>query len=245
MLISIVTVSYNSENTIGKTIESVLNQSYPDVEYLIIDGASKDNTVQIAKSYEEKFREKGYAFRIISEPDKGIYDAMNKGIRNATGEIVGIINSDDWYEPNALQTVAQTYRQEPFDMFYADLNLVKDNGTIIVKRSKMARFVSTRDWNHPTTFITKKCYEDVGLYACENIYDDFELVMRIRHAGKKIVIRNVVLANFRTGGVSNQKSLKKCISRCKIRYRNYRKNGYSRLYMIECIAMEFAKLIIS
>ena len=245
MLVSIITVSFNSEKTIRKTIESVLNQTYPKIEYLIIDGASKDGTVEVARSYEDKFREKGYTYRIISEPDKGIYDAMNKGIRNATGELIGIINSDDWYEPNAVQTAAETCKATGCDMFYADINLIKDNGTSIVKRSKMNRLLSSRDWNHPTTFITKKCYDDVGVFRCEDIYDDFDLMMRIRRSGKKIVIRNEVLANFRTGGVSNQKSLKKCISRCKTRYRCYRNNGYSRLYMIECIAMEFAKLILS
>lgn len=245
MLISIITVCYNSAATVAKTIESVLAQTYPKIEYILVDGASKDDTVQIARSYEEQFRQKGYAYRIISEKDKGIYDAMNKGIRMATGEIIGMINSDDWYEPHAVQTVAETYQKTPFDMFYADLNLIKDNGTVIVKRSRLDKIVSSRHWNHPTTFITKKTYDEVGLYRCETIYDDFDLVMRVRRAGKKIVIRNEVLANFRTGGVSNEKSLKKCLKRCGIRYRCYRNNGYSRLYIIECVAMEFAKLILS
>lgn len=245
MLISIVTVCYNSAETVAKTIESVLGQTYPEIEYIIVDGASKDNTVQIARSYEEAFRQKGYAYRIISEKDNGIYDAMNKGIRMANGQIIGLINSDDWYEAHAVQTVAETYEKTPFDMFYADLNLIKDNGTVIVKRSRMDKIISSRHWNHPTTFITKQTYDEVGLYRCETIYDDFDLVMRIRRAGKKIVIRNEILANFRTGGVSNQKSLKKCLSRCAIRYRCYRNNGYSRLYIIECVAMEFAKLILS
>ena len=245
MLISIVTVCYNSAETVAKTIESVLGQTYPEIEYIIVDGASKDNTVQIARSYEEAFRQKGYAYRIISEKDNGIYDAMNKGIRMAKGQIIGLINSDDWYESHAVQTVAETYQKTPFDMFYADLNLVKDNGTVIVKRSRMDKIISSRHWNHPTTFITRQTYDEVGLYRCEDIYDDFDLMMRIRQAGKKIVIRNEVLANFRTGGVSNQKSLKKCLSRCATRYRCYRNNGYSRLYIIECVAMEFAKLILS
>lgn len=245
MLISIVTVCYNSAETVAKTIESVLGQTYPEIEYIIVDGASKDNTVQIARSYEEAFQQKGYAYRIISEKDNGIYDAMNKGIRMANGQIIGLINSDDWYEAHAVQTVAETYEKTPFDMFYADLNLIKDNGTVIVKRSRMDKIISSRHWNHPTTFITKQTYDEVGLYRCETIYDDFDLVMRIRRAGKKIVIRNEILANFRTGGVSNQKSLKKCLSRCAIRYRCYRNNGYSRLYIIECVAMEFAKLILS
>ncbi len=245
MLVSIITVCFNSEKTIRKTIESVLGQTYSNIEYLIIDGASQDGTVGIAKEYEEKFRQKGYIYRIVSEKDHGIYDAMNKGIRLATGELIGIINSDDWYEPAIVQTAVETYKSTGYDMFFADINLVREDGSIIVKRARMDKFPSTRNWNHPTTFITKKTYEEVGLYSCENIYDDYDLVLRIRRAGKKIEICNKVLANFRTGGVSNEKSLKKCLKRCGIRYRNYRKNGYSRLAIIECIAMEFAKLILS
>ncbi len=245
MLVSIVTVCYNSEKSISKAIESVLNQTYPEIEYIIVDGLSKDNTVEIAKSYEGKFREKGYSLRVISEKDKGIYDAMNKGIRAANGEIVGMINSDDWYEPIAVETAVNTYLQEQYDYFYADLNLVRDDGTVIVKHSKADRFPTTRHWNHPTTFITKKTYEQMGLYRCQTMYDDFDMLLRLKRAGKKAAIRNVVLANFRTGGVSTEKSLKKCLDRCGYRYTAYRNNGYSPLYILECIAMEFAKLILS
>ena len=96
MLVSIITVCYNSAQTIHKAIESVLNQTYSNIEYTIVDGLSKDNTMEIAESYADAFREKGYTFRIVSEKDNGIYDAMNKGIRMASGELIGMINSDDW-----------------------------------------------------------------------------------------------------------------------------------------------------
>lgn len=245
MLVSIVTVCFNSEKTIRHTIESVLKQDYKNIEYLIIDGCSKDNTIAIAKEYEEKFAEKGYIYKIVSEKDKGIYDAMNKGIRLATGELVGLINSDDWYEPNAVSTAVQAYEQEAYDMFYADINLIKADGSIIVKHSKLDRFPTSRHWNHPTTFITKKTYDELGVYRNEGIHDDFDLVLRIRKAGKKVVIKNVVLANFRVGGASNDKELKKCIKRCKDRYACYSNNGYSKLYWLECVAIEIAKYILS
>ena len=245
MLVSIITVCYNSAATIRKAIESVLNQTYPNIEYTIVDGLSKDNTVEIAQSYADAFREKGYIFRVISEKDKGIYDAMNKGIRMASGTLVGMINSDDWYEPIAVETAANAYQEDPYDVFYGDINLIRSNGQIIVKRSRLDRFPSSRHWNHPTTFITKKAYDQVGLYKNEAIYDDFDLILRMRRAGKRIAIRNVVLANFKTGGVSNEKSLKKCFKRIRIRYNNYRNNGYSPLYIFESIAMEVAKLILS
>jgi len=245
MLVSVVTVCFNSEKTIRHTIESVLQQDYKEIEYLIIDGCSQDNTVSIAKEYEDKFIEKGYLYRIISEKDHGIYDAMNKGIHLATGELIGLINSDDWYEHNAVSTAVEIFEKEHYDMFYADINLIKADGTVIVKHSKLDRFPTSRHWNHPTTFITKKTYNELGVYRNEGIHDDFDLVLRIRKAGKKVVIKNVVLANFCVGGTSNDKEIKKCVKRCKDRYACYRNNGYSKLYWLECVAIEVAKYILS
>ena len=245
MLVSIITVCYNSEKTIRKTLESVLAQTYPKIEYLIVDGKSTDKTMEIVEEYADKFAQKGYIYRTVSEKDKGIYDAMNKGVRMATGELVGIINSDDWYEPIAVETAVNTYKEEPYDLFYADINLIRGDGSIIVKHSRLDKYPSSRHWNHPTTFITKKTYEEQGGYLCQTIYDDYDLILRLRRAGKKAVIRNVVLANFRTGGVSNEKNVKKCIQRIKDRYGYYRRNGYSRLYIFESVAMEVAKFILS
>ena len=115
----------------------------------------------------------------------------------------------------------------------------------MVKKSKHDRLPTSRHWNHPTSFVTKETYNELGAFRCEGIHDDFDLFLRIRKAGKKIVIRNIVLANFRTGGTSNDKTLKKCIRRCKDRYRCYRNNKYSRLYFLECAAIEAAKFILS
>lgn len=245
MLVSVITVCRNSEKTIRDTLDSVLAQTYPEIEYIVVDGASTDGTCRLLEGYAQKFYDRGYAFRVISEPDKGIYDAMNKGIALASGELIGIINSDDWYEPQAVETAVKTYTEEPYDFFYADLNLVKPDGSVLVKRSRHDRFPSTRHWNHPTMFVTRQAYRELGAYRCRSLYDDFDLVLRLRRAGKKAVIRNVVLANFRTGGVSNQKSLGRCVRRISARYRNYRANGYSRWSVAECVAMEAAKLILS
>lgn len=245
MKFSIITICFNSEEVIKKTIESVLAQNYPDVEYHIVDGGSKDRTVEIAQECRCQFEAKGYDYIITSEPDKGIYDAMNKGIRRSKGDIIGIINSGDWYEPNALSVVADSYMNSEFDMFYADINLVRNDGSIIVKHSKKDRIVTSRHWNHPTSFITKKTYEELGLYRCEGIHDDFEFLLRVKKSGKKIVIKNVVLANFMTGGTSNSKGIKKSIARIKDRYKGYRINGYSPFYLIECVAIEVAKALLS
>lgn len=244
ILVSIITVSYNSENTIRDTIESVLNQTYKHIEYIIVDGLSKDHTVEIAKSYEKKFRDRGYQYRIISEKDNGIYDAMNKGIKMSQGKIIGIINSDDWYESDAVQTVVKEFENKTFDMLYADLKIIKKNGSHFIKHSRLRKYVTTRDWNHPTTFMNRDVY-DSYLYKCESLYDDFDMLLKVREDGRKIVVIPKVLANFRVGGISNQKSIKTAIERCRIRYTIYRNHGFSRWYLIECILMECGKAIMS
>ena len=109
--VSIVTVTYNSERALGVTMESVLNQSYSGIEYLIIDGASSDGTVALAEGYRERMERRGIRLRIVSEKDGGIYDAMNKGIRLAAGDVIGILNSDDWYEKDTVETVVREFER--------------------------------------------------------------------------------------------------------------------------------------
>lgn len=245
MLVSVITICFNSEYVIRKTIESVLAQNYHEIEYLIIDGASKDKTVAIAEEYREAFQKKGFSYSVFSEPDRGIYDAMNKGIRKSTGKLIGMINSGDWYEPDAVQTAVDAFHKDRYDLFYADINLIKGNGKKIVKHSRMDRFPTSRHWNHPTMFVMRETYDELGLYRGEGIHDDFEFFLRARRANKKITIVNKTIANFVTGGASNDKSFAKCKKRCLDRYRDYRLNGYSRLAILECVGIEAAKFILS
>jgi len=245
MTVTIITICFNSEAVIKKTIESVLNQTYTDIEYIIIDGASKDKTVEIAESYKDAFAEKGIDFKIFSEPDKGIYDAMNKGIAKATGELVGLINSGDFYEPQMIETAVKEYEEKPYDIFYGDINLIKDNGQIIVKKSKYDKFPTSRHWNHPTMVVRKAYYDEIGTYKCEGIHDDFEFFLRARKKNARITIKNVTLANFMTGGASNKKSFRQCKKRCKDRYKAYRDNGYGIWSWFECVGIEIAKFILS
>ena len=247
-LVSIITPSFNSAKTIRKTIEAVGAQSYTSLQYIIVDGGSTDKTVEIAEGYRDKLEKKGIEYIIVSEPDNGIYDAMNKGVRMAKGDVIGIINSDDWYEEDAIEKMVATYNKQPFDMFYADLQIWTEDeqGCLkkkMVKKSRLRKLAVSRDWNHPTTFITKKVY-DTYQYKLESIHDDWDLVLRIRKAGLKIVVLNEVLANFRMGGASNEKDIKKCIMRGEARYRIYRNNGYSRWYWFECVAIEVVKWIL-
>ena len=245
MKVTVITICFNSEAVIKKTIESVLNQTYTDIEYIIIDGASKDKTVEIAESYKDAFAEKGIDYKIFSEPDKGIYDAMNKGIAKATGELVGLINSGDFYEPIMIETAVKAYEEKPYDIFYGDINLIKDNGQIIVKKSKYDKLPTSRHWNHPTMVVRKAYYDEIGAYKCEGIHDDFEFFLRARKKNASITIKNVTLANFITGGTSNQKSFKQCTKRCKDRYKAYRDNGYGIWSWFECVGIEIAKFILS
>lgn len=165
ILVSIVTVCYNSEATIRDTLESVLHQTYGNIEYIIVDGQSKDHTLDIVEEYRPKFEQRGIPVQVSSEKDNGVYDAMNKGIAKAKGTLVGMINSDDWYEENAVERVVDTFHKENFDMFYADIRLYKGE-SYIVKKARYRKYATSRDWNHPTTFMRRSVY-DKSQYATD------------------------------------------------------------------------------
>ena len=260
MKITIITVAYNSEKTIGRAMESVLRQEIlnpedlkaagigwedsPRLEYLIIDGASKDATVKTAESYRDQFLEKGVEFQIISEPDKGIYDAMNKGIRLASGDIIGILNSDDWYEPDTLGSVLSAFHKESCDLMFANICMHKADGSTFIKKARQRKFQTSRDWNHPTTFVKAELYKKYP-FVDKGIHDDYGFYLKMRKLGVKIVTVDKVLANFMMGGASNRKSLKASVKRIKERYLYcYRINGYSRWYLLECVAIEAAKFLL-
>lgn len=242
--VSIITVAYNSEKTITGTMESVLSQSYGNIEYIVIDGNSTDRTVEIAEEFHSKMEARGIRFRIVSEPDQGIYDAMNKGIRLAEGEIIGILNSDDWYEPDAVETVVGEFKKSGCDLLFANIRMHKTDGGSFVKRARLRNFQTSRDWNHPTMFVKADVYK-AHPFRMKGIHDDYGCYLQIRKEGYRIIVLDKVLANFRMGGASNHKSIREAVSRIRDRYRwCYRINGYSRLYMLECIVIEMAKMIL-
>ena len=242
--VSIVTVTYNSEKTLGITMESVLAQTYDRIEYLIIDGASADGTVSLAESYKERMEQKGICLRIVSEPDSGIYDAMNKGIQLAEGDIIGILNSNDWYEPDTVETVVKEFAQENCDLLFANIRMHKRDGSSFVKKARIRSFQTSRDWNHPTMFVRADVYKSHP-FRSKGIHDDYGCYLQIAKEGYRMITLDKVLANFRMGGVSNHKSLKEAVQRIKDRYRwCYRVNGYSRWYLLECIAIEAAKMLL-
>ena len=246
--ISVVTVCFNSEKTLAQTIRSVLSQSLAPCEYIIIDGCSTDKTLSIAESFREDFEKKGILYRIVSEKDEGIYDAMNKGCGLASGELTGILNSDDWYEENCLFVVDECFKRTGFDVFYADLRMVgiKPDGTeepLFVKRARKRDYMTSRDWNHPTTFIRTELYRRYH-YRNETLHDDYDLILRLKKAGVRFETEDQVLADFRMNGTSHKRDIRRAIESCRVKYRIYRENGYSPLYFFECFGVELLKLII-
>ena len=245
--VSIITVAYNSEKTIERTIQSVLGQKLTgfNMEYLIIDGASKDRTVEIARTYEKAFLEKGIEYHIYSQPDKGIYDAMNQGIRKAGGDIIGMINSDDWYEEDAVWTAVQVLATGEWDLLFGNIRMHKADGSTFVKKARLRKFQTSRDWNHPTMFVKASLYKEYP-FRMLGIHDDYGFYLQMRRQGRRITTVDKVMADFVMGGASNRKSLKKAVERIRDRYRYcYRINGYSRWYLAECILIESAKMLLS
>lgn len=241
--VSIVTVTYNSEETLGATMESVLGQTCTEIEYLIVDGASTDGTVAVAESYRERMERKGIRLRIVSEKDRGIYDAMNKGIRMATGDVIGILNSDDWYEPDAVETVLTVFGKGGCDLLFSDIRLHRADGSCFVKKARLRRFQTSRDWNHPTMFVEAQVYKGHP-FRNRGIHDDYGCYLQMVREGYRVRTLGKVLANFRMGGVSNRKSLREALGRIRDRYVwCYRANGYSRWYLVECIATECVKMV--
>lgn len=206
MKISIITPCFNSESTIEDTIQSVLKQDYPFVEYIIIDGRSADNTSLILEKY------KSGISKVVSEKDNGIYDAMNKGIKLATGEIIGILNSDDFYvDSKVLSKVADTFSNSHCDATYSDLQYVSKNDTTKLIRNwisgdfKKSKFKWGWMPPHPTFFLKKELYLKNGVYNDElSLSADYELMLRMLCKFKlSPTYIPEVLVKMRIGGKGN------------------------------------------
>lgn len=242
-LVTILTVSYNSEKTIARTIESVLNQTYPNIEYIIIDGDSEDNTVEVARTYKDMFdRHPGRVYRIISEPDGGMYDALNKGAKLSHGFMVGQINADDWYEPDAVDAMIKLYTEQNYDVAWGSIRIKKPTGDMI-KHARIGKIWTTSGWCHPAMFSKREILLDFP-YACESMYDDFDYITAVRQAGRKISTVDKVISNFSFGGMSTRKSLNEVKKRVDTLYRVYRKYDLSRFYYIHRWMVELAKYVL-
>ncbi len=205
MKLSIITVCYNAEQTIEDTIKSVINQNLQDIEYIIIDGGSTDSTLSIIQNYAESISQ------IVSEQDNGLYDAINKGIKLASGDVVGLIHADDIYiDANSLREVAETFHKHETDSVIADLIIVSPTDN-----QKIRRYYRGRNFKpglfrygimppHPTFFVKRHCFEKFGLYKTHyRIAADFELMMRFLLV-HKICYHYIpkTLISMRVGGTS-------------------------------------------
>ena len=234
MKITLITACYNSEATIRTAIESVLSQKGVDVEYIVVDGGSKDGTVDIIKEYADKTLNSqlltpNFTFRWLSESDQGMYDAINKGIKMATGDVVGILNADDVLASDeTLKRIAELFsrkerkerkedsRVERVDCVYADIRFVKEGETVeAVRNAETVRYCSAKRWRpwmfrfaamvpHPSFYVRRECFEKLGGYSLDyRICADFELELRYLYLAKlKAAYLPECVVVMRIGGMS-------------------------------------------
>ncbi|GHN02860.1 glycosyl transferase [Cytophagales bacterium WSM2-2] len=235
MKISLLTVSFNSAATIEDTIKSVRSQDYKDVEYIVVDGNSKDDTVNILRANE------GVITKWISEPDKGIYDAMNKAVQMATGEVVGIINSDDFYRDNSIiAQVMQAFADPTVDAVFGDLIFVDPkNLSSVVRKYSSAHWKPEKfAWGfmpaHPTFFVRRKYYKQFGLFKTDyRIAADYELLIRFLFVHRlRYKYLPLIMVVMRKGGVSSRNFMSNIILNNEI-MRGCRENGiYTNPFMV-------------
>lgn len=230
MKVSVITVTYNSAETVRDTLQSVLRQTYADIEYVVVDGCSKDNTLAVIQEYEPLFCGK---MRYVSEPDRGIYDAMNKGIRMATGDVVGILNSDDvFYDEYAVEKIVEAFETHRVDAVFGNLYFVKKNELNTVVRvwngSPYTPDAFRRGWHpaHPTFYVRRECYVRLGGYDISfEVSADFELMLRfIGKARISTFYLDRYLVKMRVGGESTG-SIRKMVKGNVNVLRAFKKNG--------------------
>jgi len=232
--ISIITVCYNAGKTIEKTIQSVLSQTYENIEYIIIDGMSKDNTLEIIKKYRHKIS------KLVSEKDQGMYDALNKGVSLATGDIVGILNADDVFASNNIVTeIGNSFKNSDVDAIIADVAFINKGGNII-------RSYSSKHWNpnkfvwgfmppHPSFYCKRALFSRLGYYRSDfQIAADYELLIRFIYKSKiKYIYLPLLLVLMNVGGKSTNGIKSNIVINKEIKYAcelNGLKTNYLKLY---------------
>lgn len=231
MKISIITITYNSAKSLPRALQSVQSQLYGDIEHVIVDGASTDGTTDLIKKYADQYKN----VRWISEPDKGIYDALNKGIRMATGDAIGFLHSDDvFYSTDSVAHIARALEEEGVQVVYGDLQYC--NGEKVVRRWKSNDFnpcALKYGWMppHPTVYVRREVYQEVGEYdEWFRISADYDMMLRIFTAGYRSRYLPEVLVSMEVGGASN-KNTKARLSKTQEDYIVLKKNHVGAGYL--------------
>lgn len=205
MKISIITITYNSASSLQRALDSVQSQTYKDIEHVIIDGASTDGTRKLIEAYAKQHKN----VKWVSEKDNGIYDAINKGIRLATGDVIGFLHSDDmFYSVDSIEQIAAAFEQNQADVVYGDLQYMRGNK--VVRRWKSNTFnprALKYGWMppHPTVYVRREVYQQVGEYdSWFRISADYDMILRIFTAGYNTHYIPEVLVCMETGGASNK-----------------------------------------
>lgn len=219
-LVSVITVCYNSETHIAQAMESVLAQSYGRVEYVVIDGGSTDSTMEIVRAFGERFGER---LTWVSEPDEGIYDAMNKGIAMCSGELVGLLNSDDAYLPDAIERIVAAFRAAPdAGAVFGDVEVISQDGSPL--RTEVAftpdpgSLPLRMPMCHQSLFVARRVYDELGGFdTAYRILADYEHVLRMLSAGERFVHVSGAVARFREGGACSADTARSNAERERIR----------------------------
>ena len=213
-LVTVITVVFNGERYLKDTIQSVVGQTYKNIEYIIIDGGSTDATLDIIREFEDQID------YWMSEPDAGIYDAMNKGVMLARGDIIGILNSDDYYEPNAVDQAVKQFNQNENTIIHGALNYFQSNDFAFrldsehTSRESLKRMVEL----HPTMFVPAGIYKNVGLYDLDfPSIADWDFAIRCHRRGIKFTYLDSVLTNFRLGGESSRTTVHRAREKWRLR----------------------------
>jgi glycosyltransferase involved in cell wall biosynthesis len=200
-LVTVITATYNSEKYLKYTVESILKQSYENIEYLILDGGSTDSTLDIIRKYECFLKGK---LRWFTEKDEGIYDAFNKGIKLSKGDIIGILNSDDWYEEDIISEVVREIKG--YDMLHGNLRFFNAQDKVLKiysqKKGRLRKYIST-PFNHPTMFVKRYVYDTLGSFNLKYYYAaDYDFMLRFINSGFKDYYSDKIITNMRTVGVT-------------------------------------------
>lgn len=204
ILVSVLTPCFNSVKTIEKTLECIEKQTYQKIEYIIIDGGSTDGTLELIEQHRARLPKQ---FTLISEKDQGIYDAMNKGIRLAKGRLIGIVNSDDWYEEDTIEQIVKHYQGNQYEVVYGMQRTYlngKEKATFIYHHD----FLPEQMITHPTCFVTTDAYNELGTFDLKyRSAADYDLMLRF-YESKRVVFTPIyqVLSNFQLGGMSSSQT---------------------------------------